>query len=286
MEFYKLSAGGNDFILFDISSKENFLNTNLIKSLCQDRGGLGADGILVINRINKTSFGLKIYNKDGTEPNFCGNGLICIGTYLKYKKYKDNKITINLPDNTKTCIKIAIDNQDIPYMANILVKMPIILKEECPYLEWQPKEEIKHALSLTCENFYLIKVGVPHTVIFTDNLEKIDVNNLGRKIRNLQLFEGEDGTNVDFVYVDKDNNIWMRTYERGVESETLACGSGATSVAIVYSYIYHKPFPIKVHTKQTILNIHKIKDDIYLEGKGRLICKGKLFIPRDSNFVN
>ncbi|OGX30771.1 MAG: diaminopimelate epimerase [Omnitrophica WOR_2 bacterium RIFCSPLOWO2_12_FULL_46_30] len=263
VEFTKVAASGNDFIIVELKATQSN-SKNLAKNICDRRYGVGADGLLVLEKSRVADVRMRIFNADGTEAEMCGNGARCVGLWLKSKVIKiETKAGIIearvLGENVK--IKLT-DSKD--YKAGLPIKIN--------------DRELKI-------NF--INTGVPHAVIFVEGIEHIDVSNLGRQIRYYECF-APSGTNVDFVEAVDNDTIKVRTYERGVEDETLACGTGAAAGAIVFGLQFSgakaKKYKINVRTQggETLkICFHKNKDkitDIWLEGKVKIVCKGDYYV--------
>ncbi|MCM8801447.1 MAG: diaminopimelate epimerase [Candidatus Omnitrophica bacterium] len=265
IEFTKLVASGNDFIIINYGIWMNKYGLRkLAKKICDRRYGIGADGLLVLEKSKIADIKMRIFNPDGSEAEMCGNGARCTALYVK-SQIPNSKSQINL--ETKAQIVEAEVNKD-----NVRIKLtaPRDLKLDIP---------IKINNRLLKVNF--IHTGVPHTVIFVEGLDKIDVVNLGRTIRYHKRFQPQ-GTNVDFVEVLSDDSIKIRTYERGVEDETLSCGTGAVSSALVTeSHLKYPGFKrINVYTKSDeVLKVYFRRinnefEDVWLEGKVRIVYKG------------
>jgi len=264
LDFVKMVGAGNDFVVID--SRISYIVyrislPELARTLCQRKTGVGADGLLILEKSKKADFRMRIFNADGSEAEMCGNGLRCAALYAK-----------------KTKGKIKVETKAGIYEANITGKSNVRIRMEDP-------KDLKTNVAITV-NGRSIKVnyvdtGVPHAVIFVEGLEKIDVDSIGRDIRRHKKFQPR-GTNVDFVEIIDDKNIKMRTYERGVEGETLACGTGAVASAIITRYeIRDTRYEINVHTKGGILKVcfnkkgNKIKD-VYLEGCAKEVYHGEV----------
>ncbi len=262
MRFYKLQASGNDFILIEDKLYSTTYLKKLAKKLCVRRLSVGADGLLVVKRLNKDNFSMRIFNLDGSEAEMCGNGLRCVAFWIS-KKNNINKLTLHtkagkIPADIRGCyVKIKmIDSFDIKL--NISFK---ILKKR-----WQAS---------------YINTGVPHTVLFVKSLDRIDVEEIGRKIRFHKRF-APWGTNVDFVEIIHKGKIKVRTYERGVEKETLSCGTGVTASAIIFGLKYNGEKIVEVLTKSgEILKVYFKKENskinnVWFEGKVCYLYEGKL----------
>jgi diaminopimelate epimerase len=205
LNFQKYQGTGNDFILIDnLNGAWDSLGINAIKKLCNRNFGIGADGLIKINSSAQYDFEMDYYNADGTKS-FCGNGARCAVTFLYDNIIFKNKFVFS-----------AIDGM---HEAEI-TENSVALKMNKTTFEVQPNEP------------FVLNTGSPHFVKYVSELEQLDVFNEGRKIRYASPFE-QDGINVNFVKPLSPHSISIRTYERGVENETLSCGTGATACAIV-----------------------------------------------------
>jgi len=261
LKFTKAEASGNDFVIF--KGKPLVKNFPLfVKKICDRRFGIGADGILLFEKSKKSDFALKIYNADGSHPKMCGNGARCIALWaVKKLKIKNKKL------------KLETEAGEI----SAQVKKNNFVKVEMP----SPKNlktnfKINLGTKKILANFVI--VGVPHTVIFVKNVDRANVDELGRKIRYHRIFKPA-GTNVDFVEVVNSKYIKVRTYERGVEGETLACGTGISSSSFIAKKLGLVKDNIRVLTKSgEILKISIDGDAIFLEGKTRLVFDGEISV--------
>ncbi|MCD6093545.1 MAG: diaminopimelate epimerase [Candidatus Omnitrophica bacterium] len=220
INFVKAVASGNDFIIIDATRyplPATRLYKKLAKELCKRKFGIGADGLLLVEPSQKADFRMRIFNPDGSEAEMCGNGARCAALHATRKRTQEKKIKI---ETKAGIVEAEIQTR---YPQNIKIKMP------------QPKN-FKLDIPLKIDNKSIsvsfVNLGVPHAVVFVKNLEKVDVQNLGRKIREHQEFQPE-GTNVNFVQVLTGETVRIRTYERGVEEETLSCGTGSVAAAII-----------------------------------------------------
>jgi diaminopimelate epimerase len=226
--------------------------------LCDRKFGIGADGVLFSKKEKKYDFRMIYYNKDGSRAKFCGNGARCL---LFYNFLKSGKKYFKF---------IADDGEHEGYILNKkgLVKVSFKIPENYDF-----DFKIKNISYKLC----FANSGVPHTVIFLKNLEKIDVKNLGRKIRFHPYFK-EEGTNVNFVSRKGENLIEIRTYERGVEDEVFACGTGIVASAFLAKEKYKiKGKEIYVKTKGgEILKVIFENKKIFLEGYVKKVFEGKI----------
>lgn len=207
IEFFKYQGTGNDFILID--DRESIFNINdydLIAALCERRMGIGADGLILLRKHEKYDFEMIYFNSDGNQSSMCGNGGRCIVLFAEVLGIIENEAEFVAIDGVH---KAKIDN-DIVYL-----KMQDVTKVE------------------GIGSGIFLNTGSPHYIEMVDNLEGFDVVKQGRRIRNSSPFK-EEGVNVNFV-LDSDD-LELRTYERGVEAETLSCGTGAVATAIAMHY--------------------------------------------------
>lgn len=218
LEFSKYQGTGNDFILID--NRDNIFKASEenIKGLCNRHTGIGADGLIILKNGYECEFAMNYYNADGNEGSMCGNGGRCFASYLKEKGFIENYVTFEAIDGTHYAL--IKNNNEIELELNNVFFFKLI------------------------DNNYYLDTGSPHYIIFTEDIENTDVFSKGRSLRyKRQLFP--KGSNIDFVEIQH-NSIYVRTYERGVENETLSCGTGVTASAIA---TYLKTNKIQTHWK-------------------------------------
>lgn len=267
IKFTKSVATGNDFIIID--NRKSVLKGDLAgiaKKLCDRFYGAGADGLLLAEKSQMADFKMRIFNSDGSEAEMCGNGSRCIALYAYTKKIAPANMKIETiagilnvnvqGENVK--VKLT-DPKDIQWNLCLMI-------HECPY------------------KVNLANTGVPHVIYFVNDLETVEVKKLGHKIRYHEEFSPH-GANVNFVKItDKNKNkIAVRTYERGVEDETLACGTGAVASAIISAEAEKLVSPVTVETRSgEVLKVYFESQEgnfknVYLEGKAKLVYEGVLF---------
>lgn len=225
--FEKYSGCGNDFILFD--NRENLFpgnNRDLIKTLCDRRKGIGADGILLRENSTIADAKMRIFNSDGSEAEMCGNGLRCF-----VKAFHRGSCKIEVNHRILSCKA----EQEV----SIGMGIPSNLEWNIPF-PFENQSLILHHLN----------TGVPHTLLFVPNIEEVNVKTIGASIRHAWK---PNGTNVTFVQQIDRQKYKIRTYERGVEGETPACGTGATAAALGAATLYQAQSPIII---ETLLNEH------------------------------
>jgi diaminopimelate epimerase len=207
IEFYKYQGTGNDFIMIDDREKEFDLTENdLIAALCERRMGIGADGLILLREHGTLDFEMIYFNADGKQSSMCGNGGRCIMAFAQMLEMIEDETTF-----------MAIDGEHKGR-----------LMDDGIYLQMQDVKKIKGV-----GDGLVLNTGSPHYIEMVDDLDNLDVNKEGRKIRNSAPFKKE-GINVNFV-LDA-NELQLRTYERGVEAETLSCGTGVVATAIAMHY--------------------------------------------------
>ncbi len=203
IKFYKYQGAGNDFVMIDNRKNTFKKDTKTIKKMCHRNFGIGADGLILLEEDNVHDFKMIYYNADGQESTMCGNGGRCIVGFAHQLGLFEKKTVFN-----------AVDGIHHASLENGIVSLQMI-----------DVDELK-----VNEDYSFLNTGSPHHVQLVSDIDNFDVHNIGREIRN-EIY-GVEGSNVNFVEKINDNSFKIRTYERGVEGETLACGTGATAVAI------------------------------------------------------
>jgi diaminopimelate epimerase len=266
IEFYKMSGSGNDFIIID--NRDLSLNVGdlpaFVRKVCVRKISVGADGLFLIEPSKTVNFKWQFFNSDGSMGEMCGNGSRCVARYAYLKGIAPKKMSFE----TIAGIISAEVNDDV-------VKVRLT--------DPSPVQSIGKLIFDDCQ-FVLdsVDTGVPHAVTFVDNLETCKVFEWGRKIRRHECFQPR-GANANFAMVIDRHKIRVRTYERGVEDETLACGTGdvASVLAAASRGLVDSPVDVLVQSGETLRIYFTKKDDrfgeIYLEGKVKIIYQGLLF---------
>ncbi len=205
IEFYKYQGTGNDFVIIDNRNGDFKKDTTVIRRLCDRRFGIGGDGLILLEADESSDFRMVYYNSDGNESSMCGNGGRCIVAFAQRLGIVSDNTTFN-----------AIDGI---HVANILQNGIIAL-------QMKDVSEIK-----VYKDYVFLDTGSPHHVTLVSDLKDFDIKTEGAKIRYSELY-GKTGSNVNFVSPESDDTFVVRTYERGVEDETLSCGTGVTAVAL------------------------------------------------------
>lgn len=271
--FTKMVASGNDFVIIDmraVSRQSSVIRLNIFaKEICDRKYGVGADGLLILEKSKKANFKMRVFNPDGSEPNMCGNGARCAALYYQAKSEK-RKTQNAIKFETKAGIIEAEVKKDI-----------VKLKLTDPKDLWT---NIDLNIGSQFYKVHYINTGVPHAVFFVGNVDTINVKEVGKQIRFHKQFQPE-GTNANFAQVIGNKALKVRTYERGVEDETLACGTGSVASALIaYNLKLTNKSPISVKTKSgEVLKVYfDYKNDkfsnVWLEGSARWVYEGGYYV--------
>ena len=259
INFFKYEGTGNDFVIIDNRGSVFNLSQKAISKICHRRFGIGADGLILLKSHKKYDFEMKYFNADGREGSMCGNGGRCIIEFA-------NRMGI-IKNQTKF---ISIDGEHYGQVieTNNNTSTIKLLMNNVDSIEAYQQD-------------YFLNTGSPHYVKFVSNIEDYEVISEGKKIRHQTNFD-KNGTNVDFVEI-KENKLFVRTYERGVENETLSCGTGVTASAIAASKIIPGKENFDIITKGGNLKVSFKKlqnkySDIWLEGTATFVFEGEMDI--------
>lgn len=263
--FYKMVASGNDFLVVDNRRGTVKDAAAFTRNACRPHQGAGADRVLLFESSKKANFRMRIINPDGSEAAACGNGFRCIALYayeiLKYSSrmiFESGSGLIEAEVRQNGQVRVQLVKPKIFEMDGVV-------------------EVNKHRL-----HFAFLDTGVPHAVIFVKGIEKAEVFETGKAIRHHAHFQ-PFGTNVNFVEVNGKKEIAVRTYERGVENETLACGTGSTASAVVSVLKGYTEAPVSVLTRggeKLRIDMQRKGSEIvkvFLEGQARFVYKGDYF---------
>jgi diaminopimelate epimerase len=264
--FMKMSGSGNDFILID--HRVPFLDENhmkeFIRKVCQRRISVGADGLILIERSKKADFKWRFFNADGSEAEMCGNGGRCAARFAWLKGIASSNLTF---ETLAGILSAEVDGKRVKLE---LTKPHGLKLDETLLVEGQEK---------ICSS---INTGVPHAVLFSEDIERVDVVRIGRMIRYHPHF-APSGTNVNFFRVENSSRLSIRTYERGVEDETLACGTGAVASALIAALKGRVKSPVSVKTRggEVLLVYFEIKGEevekVFLEGDVHIIYEAEMW---------
>lgn len=217
--FYKMDGAGNDFIMIDARRGDLSLSREAVERLCHRRFGIGADGLILLEEgVGDIALRMVFYNNDGGQAAMCGNGARCTALFA-------HLLGLGSGDNGK---EVAFLADDGPHHAKILMWD----KERRVGLVSVGMRDVERGGVRRCLDGWMLDTGVPHYVQRIEDIDRFDVVGEGRRLRHAPEL-GPEGANVDFIADMPDGTLMVRTYERGVEDETLACGTGVTAAAIV-----------------------------------------------------
>lgn len=268
LAFTKMNGAGNDFVIIDNRDLSKSLARVQIERLCDRNRGVGADGLLAVELAEKgADVKFRYYNADGGEAEMCGNGARCFGRYLARLLEGDkNPLTFETIAGTLTAELIGAE-------VRIEMSNPGGLELKAPVEIGSPASSV-----------HVLNTGVPHAVVFVEDLEGTDIVNLGAAIRYHDHFQPK-GTNANFVQVIAPDHLAVRTYERGVEGETLACGTGITACALIHHLLTGAPSPIKVNVRggDTLAigfepGAHQTFSKVTLTGPAEFVFEGEIIL--------
>ncbi|MBC6401037.1 MAG: diaminopimelate epimerase [Ekhidna sp.] len=252
--FHKYQGTGNDFILIDDQTLEFPVSAALIERLCDRKFGIGADGLILIQDHEELDYKMIYFNSDGSQS-LCGNGSRCGFTFARDLNLVDKKATFETTDGVHQ------------------------IKLEKGLIHFQ-LFDVSNSKKLSEKEWYL-NTGSPHHIVLSESLNELDLRQAGRQIRYAKSYSGQNGTNVNFAQLLPDR-VKIRTYERGVEDETLSCGTGATAVGLLAGNLGYKS-PVIVETKGGELKIFFEKGNdkftnIWLAGPAEKVFSGSITI--------
>jgi len=258
LQFEKYHGNGNDFIIIDDRTLSFKASKRKIHQLCDRRFGIGADGLMLVRNSEKANFEMVYYNSDGALGTMCGNGGRCIAAFAYSHKMVLEKITFAAVDG----LHEAAINKAEEGLCDVS-------------LEMRPVNKV-----VKYDKSYFINTGSPHHIEFVADADATDVYNTGKEIRNSKKY-AKEGTNVDFVEI-KGDSFYVRTYERGVEDETLSCGTGVIASAIAaFLETGNKDWRIKTRGGNFEVTFNSDGDrftDIWLRGPAQCVFKGEIEI--------
>jgi len=257
LEFYKYQGTGNDFIMIDNRDLRFPKNdTSVVARLCDRRFGIGGDGLILLETDEMTDFKMVYYNSDGNTSSMCGNGGRCIVAFAK---------------------SLGLIGNSTRFIASDGLHDATIGEDGIVSLHMKDVDQIK-----TGNGYIFLDTGSPHHIEFVDDVRQVNVTELGAKIRYGDLY-GKAGSNVNFV-TETDGKFSVRTYERGVEGETLSCGTGVTAVAIAVHYLGKtKSERVKLNAEGGTLEVsYEVNNGkyskVYLIGPAEFVFKGTISI--------
>jgi len=266
--FTKLHGNGNDFILIDEHEKvimPDDMKGQFAVIYCDRRFGIGADGVIYLSKSEKSNLRMRILQPDGSEAEMCGNGIRCLAKYSFDAGYVKESCSVETPAGE---IGVVMGYTEDEFLATITMATPKFDRKDIPGTgEGEYREKIGDF------DVYAANTGVPHAVIIVDAVDAIDVEAAAPAIRHHASFE--KGANVNFVERTGSDSIRIRTFERGVEEETLSCGTGATASAAIVHKLGFTGDTVNVETRGGSLTIY-LKDGAKMEGPATTVFSGKI----------
>jgi diaminopimelate epimerase len=269
IDFFKMSGSGNDFVVIDnrarVVEAAGIDPAEFARRVCRRKLSVGADGLILVEESEGADFKWRFYNPDGSMPGMCGNGARCAARFARLKGIAGPAMTFQTGAG-------LIQAEVVGRGARVKLSPPSGLAVD-----------LTIALEKGPVTLSRVDTGVPHAVIEVADVDEADVVTVGREVRYHRAFAPE-GTNVNFVSRRGSGEPAIRTYERGVEDETLACGTGSAAAALVLAEKYALASPVRLRTRSgTHLTIHFRRQeatgrftDVYLEGDARVIYRGVL----------
>ena len=263
--FHKMNGSGNDFVIID--NRQGILPAGDIREfvsrVCRRKVSAGADGLILVENSDVADFKWRFFNADGSLAEMCGNGARCVARFAYQQGISEPDMAF---ETVAGIVRAQVDNSRV----KVTLPPPSDLK-----LDYKiPRQGGELLISS-------INTGVPHVVVTGFDLDAMDVAGLGRELRFHPLFSPA-GTNVNFISIEPDRSLRVRTYERGVEDETLSCGTGAVASAVVSVCLFEVPSPVTVHTRSgEVLAVYVQREgndilSVCLEGGTRLVYEGVL----------
>jgi diaminopimelate epimerase len=262
IDFIKMSGAGNDFIVIDNRQALFSLRHEQVRAMCARRTGIGADGLILVETSETADFRMNYHNADGFPGSMCGNGGRCAVWFA------------HLVGICPARDRYRFEARPGTYEAEVT-------GEESVRLHMLPPTDFRDGLKAGAWSCHFVDTGSPHAIAYVNDLDKIDVFTEGRAIRhNKDVFP--EGTNVNFLEITAPDALNIRTFERGVEDETLACGTGTVAAALM-SYrlgkVTSSPVRVTVRSGETLMvGFNDAMDEIYLEGPARQVYRGTIIL--------
>jgi diaminopimelate epimerase len=266
IEFWKMTGAGNDFIMLESLKGEipDAERSRMARDFCPRALSIGADGLIVLDRSERHQFFMRYYNSDGSEAATCGNGARCAARFAHARGIAP--------------AEMQFETHAGIYRATVTPETVVL---DLPDVQ-APRLDIHIAIPEFSGVVHYVDMGVPHAVVFAENVDEVDARRIGRALRHAAQFQPA-GTNVNFVQVLDARTLRVRTYERGIEAETLACGTGSIASAIVAGLKGAVTPPLRIHTRGgPLLTVHyRLRDGgnvtaLKLEGEARIVFRGEI----------
>ncbi|MGD1005049.1 MAG: diaminopimelate epimerase [Methanoregulaceae archaeon] len=266
--FTKMHGNGNDFILIDEFERTiipDDMKGQFAAIYCDRHFGIGADGVICLSKSAKSSIRMRLFQPDESEAEMCGNGIRCLAKYAFDTGYVKEKCTV---ETSSGAIPVAMGYRDDEFFATVTMPNPKFDRKDILALgEGEYKEKIGNY------EVFAVNTGVPHAIIFVESLDSVDIATVAPPIRHHTTFP--NGANVNFIQKTGDDKISIRTFERGVEEETLSCGTGATAAAAIVHKLGIMGTIINVDTQGGPLVIN-LTDGTKMEGPAVTVFSGAI----------
>jgi diaminopimelate epimerase len=266
--FTKLHGNGNDFIVIDEYQKvviPDEMKGQFAVCYCDRRFGIGADGVIFLIRSEKNDLRMRLLQPDESEAEMCGNGIRCLAKAASDAGYFKDSCTVETPAGP---IGVTMENTEDGFSATVTMTPPLFDRKDIPATGMGDYKE-----HIGDFDVYAVNTGVPHAVILVDSVDTVDVAAVAPAIRRHPSFP--NGANVNFVEKTAENSIRIRTFERGVEEETLSCGTGATASAAIAHKLGLVGEKVEVETRGGPLTIY-LKDGAKMQGPATTVFTGKI----------
>lgn len=268
--FAKLHGNGNDFIVIDEYERNvipDDMKAQFAAIYCDRRFGIGADGVIFLMRSEKCDLRMRLLQPDESEAEMCGNGIRCLAKFTFDAGYAKETCTV---ETLAGEIGVSMKSKGGDFLATITMTPPLCDRKDIPATgSGEYKEKIAGY------EVYAVNTGVPHAVIIVEAVDEVDIAAVAPKIRHHKSFP--KGANVNFVELSGKNAIRIRTFERGVEGETLSCGTGATASAVLVHKLGLAGDVVDVETRGGPLKI-RVKGDVKMEGPATTVFTGKILV--------
>lgn len=271
--FEKLHGLGNDFIIFNAIDDKLPNYNELAKKVCDRHFGIGADGMMVVEKSDTADVQMLFFNADGTQARMCGNGIRCFSKYVYDHKIVDKK---SFEVETLAGImkpEVYLDGQGIVETVRVNLGKPGFDPKMIP-VDTDKEKYIDETIEIDGKEYKIsaISMGSIHAVVYVKDLKDFPLNDLGPKMERHPVFP--EGINVNYCKIVDDQNFEILTWERGV-GQTLACGTGASAAVVIASELYNTSQKVNVSLLGGDVTIEQKDGDVYMTGNATLVCKGQ-----------
>ena len=282
MKFTKMHGAGNDYVYVDCFKENVECPKELAIRISDRHKGIGSDGLVLIQSSDTCDFRMRMFNADGSEAQMCGNAVRCIGKFVYEKGYTQKQhITLETIAGIKT-LELFLENGKVEKV-KVDMGEPTLTTCKIP-VRWTDNVLINQVIDFEPEKYALtcVSMGNPHAVIFTENIDKLDLATIGRKIENHPMFP--EKVNVEFVEILSPSHARMRVWERG-SGETLACGTGACAVetAAVLNHLLERKAVISLSGGDLELEWNETNNHIYMTGDAVIVFEGEIHCQGNNN---